>query len=262
MNITGDDIDLNLFNAVCSADMVDEIDPFLDYTANDPYYAYSVEMTPFASPYEIAVAISLQLFDRPKMAIDWDSLDATPEALKFQITHNYRPCLGPEVIYELGRFITRKNEVGIIKSIQTELTFENDDLRWPRGDSAWHQRTLGANEGGVNCIWLLTIESLPTTDVDPNAFRNLVVTTPAEWLQRIPGVVHPEIQPWDKMLFLFGYDHGVHFRCPPSSVVSLWVYLQGPEPPTSGIQGFSGLLKGFTQVTGSDRTYENMTRMY
>jgi hypothetical protein len=264
MNISGDGKDFDLLDPLCSMDMVDPFDPFLEVTADDPFYVYSVEMSPFISPSELAVAIALQLFDRVKMQIDWDQLNATPEALKFQITHKWHPCWGTQSIAEIGRFITKKNEVGIIKSLQTELTFEDNDTRWPRGDSAWFKRNLGVDVGEVSAKWALTIESLPTEDVDPNDFRVLAVTDPAQWLNRIPGTVHPEIEPWEEMLFLFGSDHEVHFRCPPSSIVSLWIYLDGPVLPVvdTGIFGYSGMMKGFTQVMGSDRTYENITRMY
>jgi hypothetical protein len=253
--------DFDLLHAICQADIADPFDPFLEVTGDDPIAPFVFFSTPFMSPDSIAVANALDSIPRPKMVIDWEQLENTPEAVKFQITHKHWPCTGFNRAWEIGRFITRKNEVGLIKSLQTELIFENNDLRWPRGDSVWFQRNLGVDEGEVNVTWVLKIEGLPTGDIDPKAFRVMNIATPANWISEIPGVVHPEMDPWSEMLFLWGDDHAVHFRCPQSSLVSLWIF-RHEDLTADGLEGFGGMLKGFTQVTESDRTYENMTRVY
>jgi hypothetical protein len=182
--------------------------------------------------------------------------------VRFQLSHKYWPCAGSNnVAYELARFITRKNEVGWIKSIQTELTFENNDLRWPRGDSIWFRRNLGVDEGEVDVTWVIKVEGLPIEDINPKAFRVLSGLSPTDWINEIPGDVHPEMDAWSEMLFLFGIDHMVHLRCPQSTLVSLWMF-RHEDVTADGVLGFSGMVKGFTQVMESDRTYENMTRVY
>ena len=253
--------DFDLLEVMAKNDMVDPCDPFLEISGDDPVFPFSFLSTPYMSPASIAVAKALGSIPRPGMVIDWEQIDNTPEALRFQFTEKQWVCSGYNTAYELGRFITRKNEVGLIKSLQTELTFIDNALRWPRGDSMWHTRTLGVDRGEVNVTWVIKVEGLPNNDIDPTAFRLFTGLSPTDWMNEIPGVIHPDMKPWQRMLFLWGSDHDVHIRCPQNSLVSLWMFRHEDLTPDD-VFVYGGLMKGFTQITESDRTYENFTRSY
>jgi hypothetical protein len=255
--------ELNLMQIIMECDLVPFVDPFLllDSTRNASINQFAFQIIPMLSPAETAVCLSLERDAKQQIAIDWTQLNATPEVVRFQITHKWWRCTGFNRAYEIGRFFTRKNEVGIITSIQTELTFDPVDQRWPRGDTAWMRRTLDADVGNVNVTWCLKIESLPHEEPDPAGFRALNVGVPANWINEIPGQVHPEIAPWSENIFLVGTDHFVHFRCPQNSWVSLWIFRQ-EDFTADGVWAFSGVMKGFNQIMESARTYENLTRFY
>lgn len=261
MSLWGDRKPIDLLEKNLIAGFVDAIDPFLTVSGNLPVFDFSFELLPAISPGLIGATALLRTVDRPEIAIDWEQLNATPERLKFQITQKAWVCDVHQHAWEIGRFITQKNEVGIIKSIQTEVSFNDNDLRWPLGDSGWFNRALSADNGQAQISWCLKIETLPMGILE-NGFRNVGIITPAEWFREIPGVVHPEIEPWYRMLFLWGYDHDVHFICPPNSLVSLWVYQFPIGLVISGIRQLGGMMKGYTQIMESARTYENLTREY
>lgn len=252
-------IDLLVKNLICG--YIEPIDPFQDVFSDEPLFTFELEMLPAAGPDLIAAAALLNTCDRPSIEIDWEQLNATPERLKFQLTHKQWGCNGEQRAYEIGRFITEKNEIGLIKSIQTEVTFLDNTLRWPRGDASWFERTLGVGIGDIFLAWCLKIETLPIDGIDRNDFRVQTITVAAQWFNEIPGTVHPEIEPWREMLFLWGDDHEVRFMCPPDSLVSLWVY-HFPSGNPTGVWNFGGMMKGYTQIMDSSRTYENVCREY
>jgi hypothetical protein len=254
---------LNLMQIIMEGDLVPFVDPFflLKATGEMSINQFAFQIVPALSPAETAVVLFLEREERPVIAIDWQQLNATPEVAKFQITHKWWPCAGFNRAYELGRFFTRKNEIGLITSMQTELTFVPNDQRWPRGDSAWFRRNLDVNVGEVNVSWCLKIEGLPHEDPDPAGFRVVTVGVPANWINEIPGQVHPEIAPWNENIFLAGIDHFVHFRCPQNTWVSLWVF-RHEDLTDDGLWAFAGIMKGYTQIMDSARAYENMTRIY
>ena len=252
---------VSIFDAVYLLDIAEFIDPFMEITGDEPADLFSIELSPFISPDEIAVANLLSSEDRTRPRIDWNQLEETPEAIRFQMTEKWWPCAGNNTAYELARFITPKNSIGLIKSIQTELTFDDNSLRWPRGDSLWHTRDFGGDVGEAFCTWVIKIEGLTNIEPNPKAFRTLAITTPSQWINEVPGTVHPEIDPWDRMIFLWGDDNEVHLRCPANSLVSLWMY-RHEDATADGVRGYGGLMKGMTQVQDSDRAYENVTRMY
>lgn len=275
--ITGDVFELNeymnevvphgqmpIFTLNILAGITPAIDPFLEVTGDDPFDEFIWETFPAASPSMLAIATVLTEEPRPQIAIDWDQLEATPEAVRFQLSSKTWDCFTETVAFEIGRFITRENETGLIKSIQTEIAFEPNDFRWPRGDSRYYQRELDATPGSevglCRIKWALKIESLGSTDPDPTAFRVESLVSGATWISELPGMVHPELAPWEGMRFLWGHDHYVRLRCPANSLVSLWVYAYN-QATTSGLWVASGMLKGQTQIQESERTYCNMTRM-
>lgn len=276
LNVPNDFDRWDIADAVMALDLADFVDPFLDLTGEMPAAELIWEITPALS---LAEDLTIDLLSLPspppRMEIDWDQLHATPEAVRSQITHNYVDCgLGASLVaFELARFITPPGSVGLITSCQTELTFEDNDVRWPRGDSAWHTRTLGTDIGGVNCWWALMVEPihLVSASASLNAiwqlgspassiFRIATITPTSHWLKSIPGKPHPEMSPWNKMLFLFGNDHAVQWHCPENTMVSLWLYRQNET--VDGLLACGGMLKGLTQIQKSPRTYENFTRMW
>jgi len=253
--------DLVVFNVL--AGISEPIDPFGKITGDEPLFASSFEMYTAASPDILLVGLTLQTSERIPPQIDWNGMDVTPEAVRFQISHRREgSCFGPGVAWELARIITPSDYFSIIKSIQTELTFEDNALRWPRGDSGWHTRDLGGGSGQVEIGWCVKVESLSAIDVE-NAyqFRAFAPTVLANWVGEVPGIIHPEISPWNEMLFLWGEDHYVRLRCPSNSIVSLWVFQSGPLPGGGGVLSAAGMMKAQTQVVNSTRGFKNITEM-
>lgn len=256
---------LPLFSLNILAGIVPAIDPFLEVTGDEPFDTFNWDTFPAASPAMLAIATILQEEPRPRIAIDWEQLDATPEAVKYQQSFHTFDCFDAGIAIELARFITNENELGLIKSIQTEITFAGNDYRWPRGESVYFARELdttpGSEVGDCRIEWCIKVESIAGIAPDPTEFRfNSLIATPAEWISYLPGMVHPEIGPWDRMLYLWGCDHYVRLRCPSNSLVSLWVYCY-PQATATGLWVAGGMLKGQTQVQESERTYCNITRM-
>lgn len=261
---------LPLFELNILLGIVPTIDPFLDVTGDDDAFEFEWETFPAASPCMLAAATILQEEPRPQIAIDWDQLNATPEAVRFQLNYHTFDCFDEGIAVELARFITNENELGLIKSIQTGMTFGapgsgDNDYRWPRGEPAYFMReldtTVGSEVGDCRIEWVLMIEGIGAVKPDPKDYRlNTLITTPSEWISYLPGMVHPEIGPWNRMLFLWGADHYVRLRCPANSLVSLWCYCY-PQTPLTGLWMASGMLKGQNQVMESERTYCNITRM-
>lgn len=242
-------------------DIVPFIDPFLEITGDDSISVFNWKIQNTLSPAKYEICRTLKTDKRPEIGIDWEQLNATPEAIRFQLSNNWIDCSAPQTAFELARFVTRQNEVGLIKTIETGITFDPNDQRWPRGDSLWHTRALDVDVGEAPCRWCVKIESITEGEIDPYQFRALGITVPANWLGEIPGMIHPELAPWDQMLFLWGADNAVRLRCPPGSLVSLWVYRE-PDATADGIRTLTGMFKGVTQIMDSPRTYENITRMY
>lgn len=253
-------LDLVVLNVL--AGISEPIDPFMRVTGDDPLFTCAFEMYTAASPDLLLVGALLKTSQRKNPEIDWLEMDKTPEAVKFQISHRREgSCFGPGVAWELARIITPCDHISIIKSIQTELTFEDNTLRWPRGDSGWHIRTLGPGIGEVDVSWCIKLESLSAANIEnPYQFRAQGIISFPNWLSEIPGIIHPEIAPWNEMLFLWGIDHYVRLRCPANSIVSLWVFQRAPVLG-GGVLSVAGMLKAQTQTINSESTFSNITRM-
>lgn len=257
---TENNVDLVLFSVL--AGISETIDPFGRITGDEPFFSSSFEMFVAASPDILLTGLALNTTDRNCPEKDFMDMDKTPEAVKFQISHRReQACFGPTTAWELARIITPSDHMSIIKSIQTGLTFEDNAQRWPRGDSAWHMRTLAAGVGELDISWCVKLESLAAIDVEnPYEFRAQAIISDPDWLSELPGVIHPEIAPWNEMLFLWGHDHYIRLRCPANSLVSLWVYFRGPALG-GGALSASGMLKAQTQIVNSDRAFHNVTEM-
>jgi hypothetical protein len=253
-------LDLVVLNVL--AGISEPIDPFMRVTGDEPLFASAFEMYTAASPDLLLVGALLKTSQRRPPQIDWLEMDKTPEAVKFQISHRREgSCFGPGAAWELARIITPCDHISIIKSIQTELTFEDNTLRWPRGDSGWHTRTLGAGIGEVDISWCIKLESLSAANIEnPYQFRQQGILVLANWLNEIPGIIHPEIAPWNEMLFLWGTDHYVRLRCPSNSIVSLWVFQRAPALG-GGVLSAAGMLKAQTQIVNSNRAWGNISEM-
>lgn len=209
--------------------------------------------------------------ERRKFSIDWDQLEHTPELCKPQISfHSWHFLAGyfPMTVqnHELAKFIVHRDEVGIVYNIQTGLNmFWNvgedpvaPDWRWPRGDPFYYTRPELYSTPGTfpipEIMWHLRIERVDPEGVDPQNWR----TFPPD---QLPGTPYKVLPQWDEMMFMYGEDHSVHFVLPQNTVLSLWIQRtsEGNETP---IRDVSGLLQGFTQTQGSDRTFENVTSAY
>lgn len=259
-------LDLTLWNVLCG--LSDPIDPFLEFTGDMPFCrTMSFELYPAASPVLLALSSVLKTVPLPQMEIDWRIPTDTPEAVRFQISHSWVPsCFVPTIALELARIITPHSHAGLINSIQTEVTFLDAQYRWPRGDSSYHKRQLdatpGSEVGALDLEWAMKVETL-SRDPTPNRdeFRIQSVAVPARWLIETPGVVHPEIEPWTENIFLWGRDHYVRLKCPPGSIVSLWIYFVGPTQQLTGLWAVGGMLKAQMQTIESCRTFHNITEM-
>lgn len=254
-------VDLVVFSVV--AGICEPIDPFGRILGDEPLLMPSFEMFTAASPDLLLVSFALKTKPRKTPEIDWFEMDQTPEAVQFQISHRReQACFDPTTAWELARIVTPVDHYSIIHAIQTELTFEDNDIRWSRGDSAFHTRDFGGGIGQLDVSWAIKLESLDAvTNQNPYAFRAMAITTPANWLNEIPGSIHPEIAPWNEMLFLWGSDHFIRLRCPANSLVSLWIYFRDPALG-GGALAAAGMLKAQTQIINSDRAFRNITRMH
>lgn len=253
-------IDLVMMNVI--AGICEPIDPFGKITGDKPFFNATYEMHSAASPDLLLVSLALKTVDRTVPQIDWMEMDRTPEAVRFQLSQNVTPCFAAEYAFELARIVTPDNHYSIIKSIQTGLTFEDAAYRWPRGDSVWYTRQVDAGPpivGELHVEWAIKVESRQLIST-LSAFRVLPITVPANWLSEVPGIIHPEMEPWEQMLFLWGRDHYVRLRCPANSVVSLWIYFRTPVG-SDGAGEASGMLKAQTQICNSCRAFKNITEM-
>jgi hypothetical protein len=235
-------------------------DPFLQLTGDCRGFEPYIPVRRVPAPWLIYQSKLMTQSDFLKPLIDWNQVEHTAEALKPQINYKSFSCFGDDMLYEIAKFITPPGHAGIIKSVQTSLTFQDNSLEWHRGDPRWMTRILGANVGEVIVNWALTIESLNPTNCNAANHRIIPVTAPGTWTMDLPGVMHEDMPfPWREMLFLWGHDHAVHWRCPSNSVVSLWCmkFLNNGD---DGVRDMAGMLKGYIQITNSERTYENFSR--
>lgn len=254
--------DVDLVNILLRFDIAPFIDPFLVISEDAPIGEFWFEETPVFSLAEYVTMLSLDSTPMPpEIDIDWTQLTETPETIKSQIgwSHRAGDYLEPKTAAEIARFITPFGSAGLITSCQTEVTFDDNDVRWPRGDAAWFERILATGVGDLGLAWILKVEPLGSVVQNTTPNRIAHPATDDVWQSTIPGIVHPEMQPWDKMLFLWGHDHNVRWRCPAGTLVSLWIY-RFDDTGAHGLYGFGGMLKGHTQIQRSPRTYENMTR--
>ena len=205
------------------------------------------------NPLGIAIGQQMPFLKRLEYGIDWDQLNKTPEVLNYIHNSNtWENTESPDTgFYELARFPVPKNFVGIIRTIQTGLSLDDDTLRWPRGDNLWHRRY------DIHCIWHLRIEQYNPLGVDPNTYRGNVATR----LTSMPGIEFAPLSSWDTMQFLWGNDHKVFIPVPENSLVSLWIEFTSSNS-MANLKWWSGLFKGTFQPQGSNRTYENMTKAW
>lgn len=232
-------------------------DPFLRLTARQRGFEPRISILPMIPPWLAYQAKLMRTYNVPAPKIDWDQLERTAEAIQPQITFRVSGCSGDNRAYEIGRFITPPGQVGLIKSIQTAITFEPNDVEWQRGDPQWMSRILAVNTGEVSVSWALMIESLSPANSNPAGFRQRAIGIPAQWVMELPGALHNDFSmPWSDMLFLWGHDHAVHWRCPANSIVSLWC-MKFETTAADGVRDIGGMMKGFTQIAASQRTYEN-----
>lgn len=186
---------------------------------------------------------------RAPFQIDWEQLERTPELIKYQETgHTWTPPAGPDgyayLAYEIGRFITPRNAVGIVRTLGTALTLEDPAERWPKNDPMWLQRF------DVDIKWYLRIENIdPANPPDPLAFRGPY---------NLPGQPYPPLPQWVEMRFPYDQHNPVFLVVPEKTLLSLWCEFQNNSCDAI-LRNLSGVMRGFTQPQGSARTYENLT---
>jgi len=251
----------DLFNFAVKNGFLEPVkDPFA--LPSDPFV---VNTLLFNAPDPRAVELLNLMAAKPGLQffVDWDQLERTPELLTYQDSEHtewFNVSGDPSNdAYELAKFSTGKNRVGIIRSIQTALNYIDNNLRTPRGDPFWHLRSFGAGVGGCNCKWFLRIERLDPNGVDLQNFRSVGTSSGVD--ENLPGQAFEVLPEWLTMRFLWGADHKVFLPCPQNSLVSLWVNFPYHAQPWS-LRDTAGLIKGFTQPEGSPRTYENLTKSW
>lgn len=256
----------NEFLEQCIADgMLEDIAHPFDWVA-DPFVV-TVPTIHEADPAAMSCLEGLEQSPRVFYARDFDQLERTPEIINSQINFHswtYSDTSFNNKAFEISRFIVPKNRVGIVRSIQTGLGFQDTTPasqnvpRWPRGDAFWHRRSLGDNYGDFDCDWMLRTETMNSENNDPKTYR--VVDYDGCSALKVPGLPFSKLPFWQEMAFLWGSDHGVFWIIPENTILSLWV---GNPNNTGGyVRYVQGMLKGYTQPQGSPITFENLTKAW
>jgi hypothetical protein len=186
--------------------------------------------------------------------IDFDQMWQTPERIYYQENAKSRTSidlpLGFETNapYEIARFFTPEQRIGVVRTMETSLTFYDDALRWPKGDGLWMTRY------NVACTWYLRIEPYdPTHPLDPYNYRGPIVLP-----VQIPGVAWRDLPQWVEMRFLWGDYCPVYFIVPPASLLSLWISFEVGSAMTD-VREIAGRFTGYTQAQANDRARRNVT---
>jgi len=225
---------------------------------NRPAFSKSIRFMNMPSPATLQMARYLRTWPRRQFGIDWQNLERTPEAIKFQESWNVHTGEPSGRAIELARFAVPKNEVGIITTIKTSLSFTDNAITMPPGDPAWFKRDYGASGGQINCTWFLKYENQGDSGSSPYNFRNVPANSCTQ--VQIPGTEHPDFPSWNVMLYPWCCDNRVFIYVPANHMVSLWAYFAVHVADAWQMRDAGGLLKGFTQVQESDQTYKNVTR--
>ena len=189
---------------------------------------------------------------RREFEVDFDAMYKTPEVLVYQENAHTVMNSGPGgflyLPYEIARFITPEERIGVVRTMETDLTWEDPLIRWPRGDAVFQTRY------GILAHWYLRLESYdPNDPPNPYAYRN-----PAMPPELLPGTPYGPLPQWDEMRFLWGGYNPVYFIIPPNSILSLWMgfYTKSYNLP---LRSISGRFTGFTQAAANCRAYQNVT---
>jgi hypothetical protein len=221
---------------------------------NDPFahsdpFAMIVEAGDVPDPRVERTLSEMHITKRREFEIDLDMLSMTPEVLQY--VDNGRSFLLPNadaLPYELARFYVPDNRIGIIKTIETDMAWDDPNIQWPRGDSLFMTRE------DVDVTWHLRLESLdPKSPVDPYSYRELI---PPQF--DLPGVPYPSLPHWDDMRFLWGTYCPVFMVIPPNTLMSLWIWFSATSCNLP-LRNIGGRFTGCLQAQSSMRTYRNVT---
>ncbi len=224
-------------------------DPLIPYDPN----RINWEGREIPNPRIIQALEGKKLLPRAQFQIDLDQMYLTPEVLRYQENaHNVMSPGLPDgflyLPYELARFITPQESIGVVRTVETDIEWEDPLIRWPRGDAMFHTRE------GVLCHWYLRLESYdPSNPPNPYAYRDPVFPP-----NELPGVPFPPLPEWDEMRFLWGGYNPVYFILPPASILSLWIGFYSKSCNTP-LRSVTGRLTGFTQAQSNMRAYQNVT---
>jgi hypothetical protein len=229
----------------------------------NPYFVknpsvISIPMLPSYNPMHPKLLRTMEKIDPSAFQVDWDQLERTPEILDYQedfkeywFTPGCEPS--PDEYIELAQFIVTDNRVGIVRDIQTGLTWwETTNAKsFFRGDPNTNRNSNLFTDSGPLAEWHLRIEP----------FRNDTKNNRIE--SELPGQAFTKLPTWRMMRFLWGVNHAVYWIIPANSILSLWCrkYEITVGQPQDWRQ-MAGLLAGATQPERSLQTFRNVTRAW
>jgi len=224
--------------------------PYADPFAQVDPFEMTLEGREVPDPRAFQTLERMHITKRNEYQIDLDMISDTPEAIEYvENAHtglvanfNYLP-------YELARFVVPENRVGIVRTLETDLSWDDPNIQWPRGDALFHERQ------DVDVRWYLKVESFDTKNpVDPYTYRGPLVPPEVE----IPGTPFGPLPSWREMRFLWGSYCPVFFILPPNTLLSLWIVFHDGSC-NAPLRSASGRFTGMLQAQSSMRAYRNVT---
>jgi hypothetical protein len=227
--------------------------------------ALSKPRNPFAQvdPYEMVIEgqeipdprvpqclLGMKPTPRREYEVDLDQLCKTPEVIRYVENCNTEVVGNFQYLpYELARFVVPENQIGIVKTIETDMTWEDPTTTWPRGDCIYHERF------DVNVKWYLKVESFDVGNpVDPYSYRGPLIPPEVQ----IPGTPFGPLPVWREMRFMWGHYNPVFFVLPPNTLLSLWIEFQVGSCNIP-LRSVSGRFTGMLQAQDNMKAFRNVT---
>jgi hypothetical protein len=223
------------------------IDPFLPV---DPYQLI-LEGQETVDPRAVKALAGMEITPRRDPVVDFDMLAMTAEVMQYVdnaktwevANFNYLP-------YELARFVVPNNQVGIVRTIETDLTFDDVTLDFPeRGDCIYWERLE------AYFVWMLRVEHLdPKAPPNPYGYRGPLIPPDVQ----IPGTPYGNLPQWREMRFQWGKFNPVYIIIPENTLLSLWIVFENGSCNVP-LRSVSGRFTGFRQSQASWKAYHNLT---
>lgn len=217
-------------------------------------YAFLWEGYQVLPPNALNALYHHHVIPRREYQIDFDQMWMTPERIYYQENARTRKSFDLpngfawNAPYEIARFFTPQERIGVVRTMETMLTFNDDAIRWPKGDGTFHNRY------GVYTTWYLRIESQdPSNPLDPHFYRGPLFPP-----DELPGTAWNELPEWYEMRFLWGDYCPVYFITPPNSLLSLWIKFE-IDSCDLAVQNIAGRFTGYTQAQSNMRAFRNVT---